>query len=422
MFARQRRDGHGARGHRADRAAGVGPGLGRPLGPTSGACWRASRRSSPASSPTPTPRSAGSCPRSRRSARWTTRWSWSSPTTAPAPRAARPAASTSTASPRTSGSRWPTTWPTTTTGAASAPTTTTRGPGPGPATRPHKLWKRYTWLGGTRTPLIVHWPGRIAQPGAVRPPVRPRHRPHADDPGAAGLEIPDEVDGVAQQPVDGVSLLPALEDPAPPEVHQTQYFEMMGSRSIYHDGWKATTNHISTGILDEEELAVGSRDFDEDRWELFDLTVDFSESTDRADERAGAAAAPARPVGRRGATATTSSPSPTASSTASAASSRRPGRPGTSRTFRPGGGAGGRRVGAASVGRLRHHGRHRHRPGRGRRRRCSPSATGSVATPSTSSAGGAHFTFARAADVLELATPSALAAGPPRDHRLLRGR
>jgi arylsulfatase len=58
---------------------------------------------------------------------------------------------------------------------------------------------------------------------------------------------------------------------------------MMGSRSIYHEGWKATTNHFSSGILDEEELAVGSRDFADDRWELFDLTADFSESTDRAE-------------------------------------------------------------------------------------------------------------------------------------------
>jgi hypothetical protein len=147
---------------------------------------------------------------------------------------------------------------------------------------PHKLWKRYTWLGGTRTPLIVHWPGRVARPGTVRAQFS-----HVIDlmptiMSAAGLAIPDEVDGVAQQPVDGVSLLSALEDPATPELHQTQYFEMMGSRSIYHDGWKATTNHISSGVLDEEELAVGSRHFEDDRWELFDLSVDFSEATDRA--------------------------------------------------------------------------------------------------------------------------------------------
>ena len=75
---------------------------------------------------------------------------------------------------------------------------------------------------------------------------------------AAGLDVPDEVDGVAQQPVDGVSLLDGPRGPGGrPSSRQTQYFEMMGSRSIYHEGWKATTNHISTGVLDEEELAVG---------------------------------------------------------------------------------------------------------------------------------------------------------------------
>jgi arylsulfatase len=149
---------------------------------------------------------------------------------------------------------------------------------------PHKLWKRYTWLGGTRTPLIVHWPGRVAEPGSVRAQFV-----HAIDlmptlMEAAGLEIPDEVDGVRQQGLDGVSVLGALENPRAPEVHETQYFEMLGSRSIYHQGWKATTDHISTGVLDEEELAVGSRDFAQDRWELFDLSVDFSEAVDRATE------------------------------------------------------------------------------------------------------------------------------------------
>ena len=64
---------------------------------------------------------------------------------------------------------------------------------------------------------------------------------------------------------------------------------MLGSRSIYHDGWKATTDHISTGVLDEEELAVGSRDFDEDRWELFDLAADFSEAHRPRRRRARAA-------------------------------------------------------------------------------------------------------------------------------------
>ena len=225
---------------------------------------------------------------------------------------------------------------------------------------PHKLWKRYTWLGGTRTPLIVHWPGRITSPGTVRVQFA-----HVIDlmptiMGATGLDIPDEVDGVAQQRVDGVSLLSTLQDPASPELHPTQYFEMMGSRSIYHEGWKATTNHISTGVLDEEELAVGSRHFDDDRWELFDLSVDFSEATDRADGRAGTAAAHAGAVGRRGA-AQQCPPH-----------LRRPGRP--FRGVHPPGLAGrrlapvpsrgrscGRRIRPDAVGRFPHYGRHRHR-------------------------------------------------------------
>jgi arylsulfatase len=149
---------------------------------------------------------------------------------------------------------------------------------------PHKLWKRYTWLGGTRTPLVVHWPKGISAPGQARSQFC-----HVVDLAptileAIGLEAPEAVDGVAQQPVDGKSLLGVLTDPSAAELHTTQYFEMLGSRSIYHAGWKATTNHISSGVLDEEELAIGSRDFADDRWELFNLSEDFSEATDRAAE------------------------------------------------------------------------------------------------------------------------------------------
>ena len=65
---------------------------------------------------------------------------------------------------------------------------------------------------------------------------------------------------------------------------ETQYFEMLGSRSIVHHGWKATTDHISVGVIDEEEAAIGSRVFDDDHWAVFDLRTDFSESTDVAAE------------------------------------------------------------------------------------------------------------------------------------------
>ncbi|HUC04472.1 MAG TPA: arylsulfatase [Acidimicrobiales bacterium] len=147
---------------------------------------------------------------------------------------------------------------------------------------PLRLWKRYTWLGGTRTPLIVRWPGHVGAPGTFRPQFA-----HAIDLmptvlEATGVCAPPVVDGIPQQRMDGTSLVGALDDPASAEVHRTQYFEMLGSRAIYHDGWKATTDHISTGILDEEERAVGSRTFAGDTWELFDLSADFSEGVDLA--------------------------------------------------------------------------------------------------------------------------------------------
>ena len=215
---------------------------------------------------------------------------------------------------------------------------------------------------------------------------------------------------MAQQPVDGVSLLAALDDPAAPELHHTQYFEMMGSRSIYHEGWKATTNHISTGILDEEELAVGSRNFDDDRWELFDLSADFSEATDRADDeperlqrlrdlwdaeaernhvlpisdglvdRFGGFIPPAWPAGI----------------VADLPARRRPGR---------------RRVRPAAVGRVRHHGRHRHATATRRRRRLRAGRLVRRLRALPRGRAWSHFTFARAGDALELAMPSALGAG-----------
>ena len=225
---------------------------------------------------------------------------------------------------------------------------------------------------------------------------------------------------MAQQPVDGVSLLSALEDPATPELHPTQYFEMMGSRSIYHEGWKATTNHISSGILDEEELAVGSRNFDEDRWELFDLSVDFSEATDRADDE------PERLQRLRDlwdAEAQRNNVLPISDGLVDRFGGFIP--PvwpaGNARTFRPGGGP----VADESVPMLWG----------------GFDITADIDTDRDAAdgvvfalgdwfggyalylvGGRAHFTFARAADTLELAMPSALGAGHHDHHGLVRGR
>jgi arylsulfatase len=147
---------------------------------------------------------------------------------------------------------------------------------------PLRLWKRYTWLGGVRTPLIARWPRRLSAAGAVRSQFC-----HAIDLmptvlDAVGLEAPAVLDGISQLPLDGVSLLPMLSEAAAPEPRATQYFEMLGSRAIYHQGWKATTDHVGPQLTVEREQVPGSQDFDQDRWELFDLSADFGEAHDVA--------------------------------------------------------------------------------------------------------------------------------------------
>lgn len=145
---------------------------------------------------------------------------------------------------------------------------------------PFRLWKRYTWLGGTRTPLLVRWPSAIPDPGAVR-----SHLAHATDVfatvlDAAGVPVPATVDGVAQQPVDGRSLVPALRDGLAAAPRRSQYFELLGSRAMIEWPWKATTDHVATGVEDEERLLRGSRSFDDDHWALFRLDEDFAEAHD----------------------------------------------------------------------------------------------------------------------------------------------
>ncbi|MGQ0824522.1 MAG: arylsulfatase [Actinomycetota bacterium] len=148
---------------------------------------------------------------------------------------------------------------------------------------PLRLWKRYTWLGGTRTPLVVHWPNGIDARGELRSQFC-----HAVDLtptilDAARIEPAPIVDGVEQLRVDGASLTATFADAAVPAPRDTQYFELMGSRAIFHDGWKATTDHVGRQLPVEQELVEGSRgDFGEDRWLLFHIDEDFSEANDLA--------------------------------------------------------------------------------------------------------------------------------------------
>ena len=148
---------------------------------------------------------------------------------------------------------------------------------------PFRLWKRYAWLGGTRTPLVVHWPAGIAAQGEVRDQFC-----HAVDIAptvleACGVAPPEVVDGVEQMPLHGASLSATFADADAPDPRTEQYFEVQGSRAMYVDGWKATTDHVGQAHGDEVALLPGSRSFADDTWALFNLHDDFSEAHDLAD-------------------------------------------------------------------------------------------------------------------------------------------
>jgi len=147
---------------------------------------------------------------------------------------------------------------------------------------PFKRWKREVHEGGVADPCIVSWPARIDSGGGVR-----RQFTHATDilPTVlelAGIDAPATIEYVPQTPIDGISfasMLGPVGDTAP-EHRTTQYFEMFGSRALYHDGWKAVT-FKPIGPLYADGLNWNAP-FDEDRWELYHVAVDPSEVHDVA--------------------------------------------------------------------------------------------------------------------------------------------
>jgi arylsulfatase len=133
--------------------------------------------------------------------------------------------------------------------------------------------------GGTRNGTIVHWPAGFSSKGEVRSQFT-----HVIDIAstileAAGLPEPTFVNGVQQEPLEGVSMLYSFDDASAPERHALQYFEMFGNRGIYFKGWSAVTRH-STPWMPHEELVP----FDDDVWELYDGSTDWSQAVDLAAE------------------------------------------------------------------------------------------------------------------------------------------
>ncbi|GGD58618.1 arylsulfatase [Paenibacillus nasutitermitis] len=137
---------------------------------------------------------------------------------------------------------------------------------------PLKFYKTWLHAGGVKTPLILHYPKGIKDGGGIRQQYH-----HAIDVMPTileliGIEPPAFINGVEQLPLQGVSLVYSFDD-AKAETHRsTQYYEMIGHRAIYNEGWKAVTNH-----------RAGSR-YEDDIWELYHLDEDFSETTDLAGE------------------------------------------------------------------------------------------------------------------------------------------
>jgi arylsulfatase len=151
---------------------------------------------------------------------------------------------------------------------------------------PLKRFKRDTHEGGVCDPLIVHWPARLGQPGETR-----HQYVHAIDVvptllEVIGVDAPAQINGVDQTPFDGASFASVLGDAASPAPRTTQYYEMLGSRAIYHDGWKAVVFHPPAPMAYDGSDA-GTRPFDDDVWELYDVANDFSECHDRAEDHPG---------------------------------------------------------------------------------------------------------------------------------------
>ncbi len=132
--------------------------------------------------------------------------------------------------------------------------------------------------GGTRNGTIVHWPRGFAARGEIRSQFH-----HVIDVAptvleVAGLPEPTVVDGVTQHRMEGVSMAYSFDQADAVDQHQTQYFEMFCNRGIYHQGWTAVTRHSTPWVM--APLPA----LDDDVWELYDTSTDWSQARDLAAE------------------------------------------------------------------------------------------------------------------------------------------
>ena len=137
---------------------------------------------------------------------------------------------------------------------------------------PLRWYKQNTYGGGVRDPLVIHWPGRIRDGGGIRSQFC-----HVTDLtptilDVTGIEVPEEFQGQPQIPLHGASLAGSWDQPQAPTRRGAQYFEQMGHRGLWLDGWKAVTFH-------RRDVS-----FEDEPWALYHLEEDFSECHDLAGE------------------------------------------------------------------------------------------------------------------------------------------
>jgi arylsulfatase A-like enzyme len=141
---------------------------------------------------------------------------------------------------------------------------------------PFRMFKRYSYQGGVCDPLVIHWPKGMSARGEVRSQYH-----HCTDIvptilDCCGVEMPEVVNGVRQTPLPGVSMRYSFDAADAPTAKETQYYEMLGTRAIWHKGWKAVTEH--------GPAPLGRGKFDQDRWQLFHTDADRSEAHDLAEQ------------------------------------------------------------------------------------------------------------------------------------------
>jgi arylsulfatase A-like enzyme len=141
---------------------------------------------------------------------------------------------------------------------------------------PFRMFKRYSYQGGVCDPLVIHWPKGIRAKGEVRQQYH-----HCTDIvptiyECCGIEPPDTVLGYKQNPISGTSMKYSFDGGDSPTTKETQYYEMLGTRGIWHKGWKAVTEHAP--------MPSNKGHFDKDRWQLFHTDEDRAEAVDLADQ------------------------------------------------------------------------------------------------------------------------------------------